>query len=243
MDKVRITKMETINKGDLTLNDEKKKFLHFSDIYRGKIRTVSTSIEILELIGKNEDVYNLYKYYPGFMNTFMENAWHASVTILSSIFSHSSNEENSIFKFLNYIKSNHNKIFTGEFCTVIKYSDGRIEEKPFKINGTACEDAKECETLITENEDIIKIIDAFRDEEFAHLGNGKKIIDLELKIEDLRKVLNLFSVIYNKFRNRYDLTSFVFSPTNSTDITSLAYLVSVYHKNETKINELIYHNK
>lgn len=233
---IKTGKMNCVNKGDMTDSKERLRFLEFLDRYQEDLYTTATTLEVLDLFMKDREVIKLDEYFPAFIGSYIRNALTSSVTTIYALFS---NDKFSLRKFINYIKSNHDKIFTGDFYDITEWNDGTTTEKHHVFAKRGYEVAEECESLILSNQELIIKIKSFRDEKFAHLGDLSKLKQKKLELQELRLLFDLFSTIYNKIRARYDRAAFNFTPTNSKDVKGVAHIVSVYFENKTEINEIL----
>lgn len=239
---VKTGKVTTINKGDTTITPEKRKFLKYIDLYEERLHIVSTSIEVLYLFIKDKEVNKLLgdNLCPAFFGSYINNALIATVTTLAGIFS---NDKYSLNRLINYIKSNHNKIFTNDFYDITDWSDGTTTEKQYIFEKDGYQTAVDCDLLIEENGELIDKIKRFRNGKFAHFDDSDELKNMNLELNDLKKALELFNDVYNKIRVRYDRVHFDFKPVNATDVKELARVVNLYLSNKVEINKFLLEKK
>ena len=197
MCKIRVGKIDYINKGDLTNTKVRKKFLNFLERYRQDVYNISTTLNVLNLFIQDKKVAQLGIFFPAFIDSYIINAWLSTVTLIYGLFSY---DTYSVNNFIKFIKANYEEIFTAEFYEITHWNDGTITEQPYHFQQTGYEVAIECENLILNNKELIQKVKTFRNKRFAHFGDYTELNDKTLEISELNKLLELFSTIYNKIR-------------------------------------------
>lgn len=225
-------KITSLNKDSTPMNEYKEEFEKTIEIYVNTGILVSISIDTLQLFIENEKVQKIVHYSPAFSNFLIDSIWRSSIICLHSYFS---NDDRSFKKLFNYIKANKNKIFTGKFIDVIDYGDEIVERKIDKQ--TIHEMVEDCEKMISDKQELIDKLDAFRHNLYAHFSKDKKglLNDKEITIQDLKTALNLAEQITNKLNVRYNRVHRSFKPINSTDVNNLGHILEMYDENKDEI--------
>lgn len=163
-------KISSENRDRTPFNMEKKEFEECINLYSNIGSNVSISIDTLRFFNNNDSVQLVGKYAPAFTSFLIDSIWRSSIVSLNAFFS---NDERGFKKLFDYIKANHNKIFTGKFYDIIDYGDEKKEVKiDFNIK-TIFELIKECQDKISDHETLLKKLNAFRDNSYAHFSKDK----------------------------------------------------------------------
>ena len=226
---------------DITpMNKEKEKYNKFVNLYKQKCFYLFISLETLKELRNNEKSQALGKISPAFLSMTIKNIWVSSVVTLSAFFS---NDTMSINKYFNYIKANHDKIFTGKFQdrVVNGLGVGKDEIMVVKFDKTILEVVAECEAILEENKANIDKIITLRDKIFAHFDKDTENYEELLKdinINLLLKLVQIIETITNNINLQYDRIYTCFSPTNSNDIKSTLSALNFYSIYRKEIFEL-----
>lgn len=224
----RIDKAET--------NKEKQKFERFQNLYRNILVNVAVSIKTLEELTEQIDGNVIFSNYcPAFTTAVLKNFWAQSVIKLNECFK----GDHSFDKFINYIKANWNKIYTGKWEEITDWNDNTTEREEISFGRTEIfKRIEEVEQILDEeeNKQIIEKIKDFRDKAFAHTDDDspKNVIHLT----ELRKAFSFAENIFNKLQVMYDRCHTCLEPSNSDDVKNIIHIVDLYNKYKTQIREI-----
>lgn len=208
------------------MNKEQERYLYFHNYYINKGINVATSIAVLDyLTTHKEDYENISKIAPAFVHAVIKNFWARAVIDLSEFYYQSG--DLSFTKFLCYIKSNWNLIYTDDFdVRKLKSVKGTVKrDKITKDKVFAIID--NCENLINTNEDKLQRLKFFRDNVFAHFGDESKQKEtVTISIDLLKYILLLTEQIIIDFEILHTAVGTVLTPINATDISQICNAVS-----------------
>lgn len=218
------------------MNEQKKRFLYFRDYYINKGKNIATTIAVLDYLTTHREYYdNISTISPAFMSAVINNFWAQAVIDLYAFYY--TKNDLSFNAFFDYITSNWNLIFTGDFYEYVDYGDETTTEH-IKYSKTDIFDAiKNCQNLIEENKDKIDRLKVFRDNVFAHFGDLSKQKDaVQISIELLQGLLALTEQIINKIEVFYDRTATSLNAINATDISQTCYAISKFKEYRDEIH-------
>lgn len=144
----------------------------------------------------------------------------------------------SLNNFFNYIKANHNKIFTGDFYEKVNWGDEIEETKVDFGKKSIIDEVKECEQMIEERKELIDKIGEFRHNYYAHFGNIKKGKENFIYLKELEEALNLIERIIQKFQIRYDRVVKSFRLMNVSDVSNIGHILELYENNKEELIKL-----
>ena len=230
---VEIGKIEYINEDKTPMNEEKEKFLKYLNLYRNAGNFISIALNTIDQLTSKKT--KLAQFAPAFVNCVHYSFWSTSVILLNCFYSRG--DDLSIFSFMEYIRNNYNKIFTGKFYDIYIHSD-RKETKKIKFGKKEIfERLNQCENIIKENNELLEKLDTFRNEMFAHFSEDKKnkLENQYLNIKELQELLSLTEKIINNLKIPYDRTFESFEPINSKDILGIEHILELYEENRELI--------
>lgn len=234
--KRRLGNIKYENKDTKPMNEQKKRFLYFRDYYINKGKNIATTIAVLDYLTTHREYYdNISTISPAFMSAVINNFWAQAVIDLYAFYY--TKNDLSFNAFFDYITSNWNLIFTGDFYEYVDYGDETTTEH-IKYSKTDIFDAiKNCQNLIEENKDKIDRLKVFRDNVFAHFGDLSKQKDaVQISIELLQGLLALTEQIINKIEVFYDRTATSLNAINATDISQTCYAISKFKEYRDEIH-------
>lgn len=203
MEEIRNAGLHTIkseNHGDTSMNKEKEKFLKFINFYKNVSCNIGETLYVLDYICKPEKYSVLSTVAKSFTNTVISN-FYAQVVIYLHEFYYNLNDY-SFIKFFNYIISNWDKIFTGDFHIYYNNDKEHNENKKYTYNDigirkTACEKFVK---FISENIDIEVTIEEYKKvmllTESNNFLNGKKGLN-SINLKDIPECVEIREIIKN----------------------------------------------
>lgn len=226
-------KIKYINKDKTLMNEEKEKFLKYLNLYRKAGNFISIALNTIDQLASKKT--KLGQFAPAFVNCVYYSFWSTSVILLNCFYSRG--DDLSIFSFMEYIRNNYNRIFTGKFYDIYIHSDRR-ETKKIKFGKKEIfERLNQCENIIKENNKLLEKLDTFRNEMFAHFSEGKKnkLKNQQLNIKELQKLLSLTEEIFNNLKIPYDRAFESLKPLNSKDVLVIEHILELYEENRELI--------
>ena len=230
------------NKDNTPMNDAKKRFLEFRKFFIEKGKNIAVTLEVLDyLTTKEEDYQNIATISPAFINAVIYNFWAQAIIELDGFYYQYN--DFSFVNFFNYVKSNWNNIFTGQFYEEIYRENGK-ETKRVKFTRKQIFDTiAECELIIENQKDKLEKVRFFRDKIFAHFGEVKSSEqDKTISIDELKEVFLITQGILQKLEVFYDRTCTSLKPMNAGDIYQTCWAIKMYKEFRTEIAEM-YSNK
>lgn len=226
---------------DVGMNKQKEKFIEYCDVYKTAGLNIATSLEILKIIKKEENLIILSKYSPAFIQMVWQNFISQSVTQLYSFYHNT--DDLSFHNFFNYIRGNYDKIFT-KTVRVTRIEGGHklapVDQKATKKD--IFETLEFCEKCIEEKrDDIIHQLKVLRENLYAHFAKDRKnaVKDVILQLDDLDKILKFTQDVYNKIKVLYDGHVDVFQPVNAKDVMAIINILRAYDENRKEFDIII----
>lgn len=217
------------NDGPSLPNKEKEEFQSFLDFYIKSSYNISVLIKTLSfLIERPNDSNVLAAHSPAFIKVVKKSFGEQVILQLNLLYD--KREKYSFGQFFDYVKANHNRIFTGIFYNHITWEDG-TEEDDEKITfrwKDVKEAIEESQLLIEHNATTIKKLSALRDKRYAHY-DGEIIAD-RISLADVCSLFQITEQIINKFTYMYERERYALTPVNANDIENLFNIVTVYEK-------------
>lgn len=233
--KTRSGKITTERVDDNKPNKEKEKFEEYLNFYENVLLKVSMSIKTLEELTKTTKAVKIFqRKSPAFFECVIDNFWAQSVIGLDECFH---GEHYPIGKFLNYVESNWNKIFTGQWIETVNWDDGTVDTKRIQYKRTEIfQRIQEARNILVEKESVVSRIKAFRDKVFAHID--KHFPEEDLELIELREIFDVVEKTVNYIGTMYDYVYKSFEPVNSNDVRNLINIIEIYYNNRAEINKL-----
>ena len=225
---------------DLTnANAEKEKFKKYLEYYMKNTARIAVLKETLCIFVEKPDEYTkIAQYSPHFFNAVME-SFSAQIILLLNCF-YDQREKYSFKNFFNYVRANHNKIFTGVFFDRVIWDDGSREDyNRITFDWKDVEKAiEESEKSIMENSSTIDKLAILRDKRFAHYDPNFSIID-KIDFCDIQTLFQITENIVNRFIYMFKNEKYLLSPSDADDIKNMVQIIKFYekHHNEPLLGE------
>ncbi|MFB4168255.1 hypothetical protein [Virgibacillus sp. JSM 102003] len=162
-----------------------------------------------------EDNLNAMNKAPAFFNLTIHSFQYSSIMGLAKIFEPASRDSKSINNFLNFVESNHKKIFLNDSTTKKKLG------RTLNIDESTIIKHKE---KLCEVEPIVKNLLSWRDKSFAH--NDKRYFkdrealgrDFPITYKEIENLIQLAAEILNTYQVGYNGNSTHIIPSNTYDV-------------------------
>lgn len=198
---------------------------------------IYTTILTLEKLASDEKLYdNLFRLSPAFFNSVFYNFWAMAVIHLNAFFS--KGDSCSLYKFIEFLDSNHESIFTKKFYDEI--IGGEDVGKRYEISMKSYKTSREIfNSYLKQNSELLKKMRVARNKIFAHFDRDylicQQCVLTSLSLDELKQAINLIQSLVNIYAVLYDRCERSFESINATDIYQTAFGIELYLENKHEL--------